>query len=199
MNEYYDLPKLIDPALIQRASQFGSAELADGMKGLGIPQDGCLDASILPIDEHTKMVGTAYTVDTKDGDNFPIHVAIYSGKPGYVLMVDGKGYQVRYMEQLVAHNVERDPENVWEHLERLFRKDKKFFSSSTRKEHIPTGDNLKSFLSDQLEQLKPEVQKYVAETVGYMLNACVTPLLDCYQQLDQQLASLAAKLDGLRF
>ena len=119
--------------------------------------------------------------------------------PVRVTSADGKGYQVRYMEQLVAHNVERDPENVWEHLERLIRKDKKFFSTSTRKEHIPTGDNLKSFLSDQLEQLKPEVQKYVAETVGYMLNACVTPLLDCYQQLDQQLASLAAKLDGLRF
>ena len=103
MNEYYDLPKLIDPALIQRASQFGSAELADGMKGLGIPQDGCLDASILPIDEHTKMVGTACTVDTKDGDNFPIHVAIYSGKPGYVLMVDGKGYQdTAYMGDLMG-------------------------------------------------------------------------------------------------
>ena len=103
MNEYYDLPKLIDPALIQRSSQFGSAELADGMKGLGIPQNGCLDASILPIDEHTKMVGAAYTVDTKDGDNFPIHVAIYSGKPGYVLMVDGKGYQdTAYMGDLMG-------------------------------------------------------------------------------------------------
>lgn len=119
--------------------------------------------------------------------------------PVRVTSADGKGYQVQYMEQLVAHNVEREPKNFWEHLECFVWKDKKFFSTSTRKEHIPTGDNLKSFLSDQLEQLKPEVQKYVAETVGYMLNACVTPLLDCYQQLDQQLASLAAKLDGLRF
>lgn len=116
-----------------------------------------------------------------------------------VTAADGKGYQVQYMEQLVAHSVERDPRGLWEHVEHFIDKDKKFYSTVTRKEYIATGDNLKNFLNDQLEQLKPEVRKHVAETVGHMLNACVTPLLDCYQQLDQQLASLAAKLEELQF
>ena len=49
------------------------------------------------------MVGTACTVDTEDGDNFPVHVAIYQGKPGYVLVVAGKGYTERaYMGDLMG-------------------------------------------------------------------------------------------------
>lgn len=34
-----------------------------------------------------KIVATASTVDTKDGDNLPIHVGIYNCKPGYCLVV----------------------------------------------------------------------------------------------------------------
>ena len=38
-----------------------------------------------------KVVGTACTVDTKDGDNLPIHIAIYSCKPGYVIQLSNIG------------------------------------------------------------------------------------------------------------
>lgn len=92
MKEYYELPPLLDQEIVERASKFGTAELCDGMKGLGILNDGCMEASMMPIDENTKIVGTACTVETQDGDNFPIHVAIYQSKPGYILVVDGKGY-----------------------------------------------------------------------------------------------------------
>lgn len=87
----HPMPELLPDIVIQRARQLNAAQLADGMKGLGIPNDGCMDAGILPVDLHMRVVGTAMTVDTRDGDNFPIHVATYSGKPGYVMVIDGKG------------------------------------------------------------------------------------------------------------
>lgn len=102
-NNYFELPPLLDEGIIKRASRFGSAELCDGMKGMGVPNDGCLAAEILPIEKNMRMVGTACTVETKDGDNFPIHVAIYQGKPGYVLMIDGKACQERtYLGDLMG-------------------------------------------------------------------------------------------------
>ncbi|MDT4762649.1 RraA family protein [Sphaerochaeta sp. PS] len=103
MEHYFALPPLVDDIYLEKASQFGSANLCDGMKGLGIPNDGCMEASMLPVDENLSMVGTACTVETQDGDNFPIHVAIYQGKPGYVLVVDGKGYMGKaYMGDLMG-------------------------------------------------------------------------------------------------
>lgn len=104
MNEKYrELPPLIDEVVIERARQLGSSQLCDGMKGLGIKRDGCMDADIMPIDENLKMVGTASTVETADGDNFPIHVAIYQSRPGYVLLIDGKGYKERtYLGDLLG-------------------------------------------------------------------------------------------------
>lgn len=88
----HPMPELLPEEIIQRAKQLNAAQLADGMKGLGIPNDGCMDAGIMPVDINMRVVGTAMTVETKDGDNFPIHVATYSGKPGYVMVIDGKGY-----------------------------------------------------------------------------------------------------------
>jgi regulator of RNase E activity RraA len=103
MENYYSLPPLVPEALVKKAAEFGSANLCDGMKGLGIACDGCMEASMLPLDEHSFMVGTACTVETQEGDNFPIHVAIYQGKPGYVLVVDGNGYMgSAYMGDLMA-------------------------------------------------------------------------------------------------
>lgn len=88
----HPMPELLSQEIIVRASKLNAAQLADGMKGLGIPNDGCMDAGIMPVDIDMHVVGTAMTVETKDGDNFPIHVATYSGKPGYVMVIDGKGY-----------------------------------------------------------------------------------------------------------
>ena len=64
MNTYHPYPEALDASILERAAQFGSAELADGMKGLGIENDGCMDASILPVDENSRVVGTAVTVET---------------------------------------------------------------------------------------------------------------------------------------
>lgn len=103
MDTYLPLPEPIPAELLERASKLSTAQLCDGMSGLGLLGDGCLDSRILPVHDSMKMVGTACTVETEDGDNFPIHVAIYQGKPGYVLMVAGGGYEKRaYMGDLMA-------------------------------------------------------------------------------------------------
>lgn len=100
---YKELPELIPAELIERAKKLSPAQLCDGMEGMGIPRNGCMDAGICPIDKTKTMIGTACTTDTEDGDNFPIHVAIYQGKPGYVLMVAGKAYAHRaYMGDLMG-------------------------------------------------------------------------------------------------
>lgn len=93
MNQNYNsMPPLVDEGYIERARKLGSAELCDGMKGLGIYRNGCMDSKIKPIDDQLKMIGTATTVETDNGDNLPIHIAIYQGKPGYVLCIDGKSF-----------------------------------------------------------------------------------------------------------
>lgn len=100
---YNTLPPLVDEVLVDRALQFGTATLCDGMHEIGIVRDGCMDATIMPLDEGFRMAGTASTVETTDGDNFPIHVAIYQSKPGYVLVVDGKSCMDRaYLGDLMA-------------------------------------------------------------------------------------------------
>lgn len=102
---YNPMPELLPEDVIERAKKLNPALLCDGMKGMGIPMDGCMEASMMPVDPNTPlMVGTAITVETDNGDNFPIHVATYSSKPGYVMVVDGKGYQERpYFGDLIVH------------------------------------------------------------------------------------------------
>ncbi len=102
-DHYLPLPELIPSELLERFRSLSPAQLCDGMQGLGIPRDGCMDHDLLPLDEHKVLLGTAYTVDTEDGDNFPIHVAIYQGQPGYVLVVAGKDHRERaYLGDLMA-------------------------------------------------------------------------------------------------
>ncbi|MDF2591513.1 MAG: proA 4 [Clostridia bacterium] len=103
INENYKLlPELITEDIIERVSKLSTALLCDGMNGMGIFRNGCMDASMMPVDSSMRVIGTACTVCTEDGDNFPIHVAIYQGKPGYVLVVDGKAYTERaYMGDLM--------------------------------------------------------------------------------------------------
>lgn len=99
---YKPLPQLIPQDIINRVSKLNAAQLCDGMKDLGILRNGCMDASMMPVDSSMRMIGTACTVSTEEGDNFPIHVAIYQNKPGYVLVVDGKAYTERaYMGDLM--------------------------------------------------------------------------------------------------
>lgn len=90
MAEY---PELLPDEIIERASKLSPALLCDGMKGLGIPFDGAMSYDILPVDLNMKVIGTACTVSTDSGDNLPIHVSLYTAKPGYVMVIDGKGHK----------------------------------------------------------------------------------------------------------
>lgn len=100
---YQPLPALISDSIIERVKKLSPAQLCDGMAALGIARNGCMDASVMPLDSAKTMIGTACTVDTEEGDNFPLHVAIYQAKPGYVLVVAGKGYTERaYMGDLMG-------------------------------------------------------------------------------------------------
>ena len=103
MANYEKLPPLIPQELIERASKLSSANLCDGMKKVGILKGHNMDPSIKPVADFMKTVGTACTVETKDGDNLPIHVAIYSCQPGYVIVVSGKAYEgSAYMGDLMG-------------------------------------------------------------------------------------------------
>jgi 4-hydroxy-4-methyl-2-oxoglutarate aldolase len=90
--------ELIEKRYLDRATNLGVALLCDGVKksGLDIPNCGCMEAGIMPVDRGMTMVGTALTVETRDGDNFPIHLASYSTpSEGYVMVIDGKGYSCK--------------------------------------------------------------------------------------------------------
>ena len=91
------MPEFLPEDVIRRARKLNPALLCDGMKEMGVLMDGCMEAAIMPVnpDPSLSMVGTALTVETDQGDNFPIHVATYSAASGYVMVIDGKGYTQR--------------------------------------------------------------------------------------------------------
>lgn len=89
---------LLSPDIIARAARLNVPLLLDGVKAakIEIPGGGCMEMSIMPVERGMKAVGTAMTVETDNGDNFPIHVASYSVKEnGYFMVIDGKGCQER--------------------------------------------------------------------------------------------------------
>ena len=89
---------LLPAEIIERAKKLNVPLLLDGVKAAKLPiqNDGCMCAAINPVDRGMCVVGTAMTVETANGDNFPIHVASYSVKEdGYVMVIDGKGYDGR--------------------------------------------------------------------------------------------------------
>ncbi|HWK22067.1 MAG TPA: RraA family protein [Ureibacillus sp.] len=90
INEY---PELLPANVIERAKRLGSALLCDGMLELGIPNEGAMEAEILPVSSSMVTVGTACTVDTSNGDNLPIHLALYTANPGYVMVIAGAGHK----------------------------------------------------------------------------------------------------------
>ena len=103
VNTYHPLPPLVAPALLERAARLSPALLCDGMNDTGIARNGCMDAEVQAVDDSQVLLGTACTVDTAGGDNFPVHAAIYQGKPGYVLVIAGKEEMQRaYLGDLLA-------------------------------------------------------------------------------------------------
>ena len=103
MENYYELPELISEDLIERASKLSSANICDGLSKLGLLAGRCMSGQIKPVSDKMSVVGTACTVETKDGDNLPLHVAIYNCRPGYVIVVSGKAFEERaYMGDLMG-------------------------------------------------------------------------------------------------
>ncbi len=98
-----EFPELLSDEIIARASRLCSTLVCDGMKDLDVPNGGCVGFGIHAVHPSFKLVGTAMTVETADGDNFPIHVASYSAPgEGYVMVIDGKGYTGRaYLGDLI--------------------------------------------------------------------------------------------------
>lgn len=97
------LPPLIDPALLERVRCLSPALLCDGMKDSDIVRNGCMDAELRPVDPGKVLLGTVCTVETSGGDNFPVHVAICQGQPGYVLVIAGNAESQRaYIGDLLA-------------------------------------------------------------------------------------------------
>ena len=91
--------------IIDRAKKLNVPLILDGVKAakIDIPNGGCMDMQINPVDRGMTVVGTALTVESSNGDNFPIHVASYIfDAEGYVMVIDGKGYEERaYLGDLI--------------------------------------------------------------------------------------------------
>lgn len=69
---------LLSDDVIKRAEKLGVALLLDGVKKakIDIPNGGCMDADVMPVDRGMCVVGTAaYRRNQVMEDNFPIHVA----------------------------------------------------------------------------------------------------------------------------
>ena len=77
----------VSPAQIERARQFQSAILCDV-----VGRRGALHGRIQPVASKMRVVGPAFPVEVRPGDNLMIHAALALAKPGDVLVVDGKGY-----------------------------------------------------------------------------------------------------------
>lgn len=89
---------LLSDEIIRRAKNLNVPLLLDGVKAakIDIPNGGCMDMHINAVERGMTLVGTALTVETDNGDNFPIHVASYSfDAKGYVMVIDGKAYEGR--------------------------------------------------------------------------------------------------------
>lgn len=74
-----------DPALLEAFRTIATSLLSDNMARLS----GSIGLS--PYHRHRPMAGSAVTVRTRAGDNFPIHRAFDFCRPGDVLVIDGGG------------------------------------------------------------------------------------------------------------
>ena len=74
-----------DPALLEAFRGIATSLLSDNMARLS----GTI--GLLPYHRPRAMAGTAVTVRTRAGDNFPIHRAFDFCRPGDVLVIDGGG------------------------------------------------------------------------------------------------------------
>jgi regulator of RNase E activity RraA len=86
-----DLPGVpADAALLSRFATLPAANIGDAMDRLGV-----LDSRIQAVWPGATIVGTAFTVWTRSGDNKLIHEAIEQARPGDVITVNGGGDESR--------------------------------------------------------------------------------------------------------
>jgi RraA family protein len=76
--------------LIARFAKLPTANVADAMDRLG-----AMDSRIKPVWSGATVVGRAYTVWTRAGDNKVLHEALRLAAPGDVLVVNGEGDESR--------------------------------------------------------------------------------------------------------
>jgi regulator of RNase E activity RraA len=75
-----------EPHLLATLTRFGAAMLSDAMERFG-----ALDSEIQPQWPTARLVGNAFTIWTRSGDNLAIHQALDIVAPGDVLVVNGSG------------------------------------------------------------------------------------------------------------
>lgn len=77
----------IDDALVAILAKLGTSTLYEGQG-----KHGALPHDIRPIPGSGFLVGTAFTVRARPGDNLALHHALLSAKPGDILVVDCGGF-----------------------------------------------------------------------------------------------------------
>ena len=93
-----DLAPLLENEIIERAEKLNSTTIADAMG-----RNAVMDYQIKPVTKKSEVIGTALTVSLRAGDNLFLHQAIYDGKEGYVLVVDGNRHlENAYLGELMA-------------------------------------------------------------------------------------------------
>mgnify|MGYP003348762249 FL=1 len=75
---------------LDRFRRLPTANIADAMHRLG-----AMDARIKPVWTGARILGAAYTVWTRPGDNLAIHEALEHVEPGDVLVINGGGDESR--------------------------------------------------------------------------------------------------------
>jgi RraA family protein len=75
-----------DKDLVESFRSLPVANIADCMN-----RACCLDASIRPVND-VLLLGTAFTVKCRPGDNLLLHKAIDMAAPGDIIIVDGQGH-----------------------------------------------------------------------------------------------------------
>jgi RraA family protein len=78
------------PDMLRRFAQLPTANVADAMDRLGV-----LDSRIKGVWSNATVVGPAYTVWTRAGDNKVLHEALHRAQPGDVIVVNGQGDESR--------------------------------------------------------------------------------------------------------
>jgi RraA family protein len=74
-----------EPALVAAFAGIPVANIADNMNRMS-----CIDAKIRPLNQ-APLLGSAFTVRTRPGDNLLLHKAIDMAGPGDVIVVDAQG------------------------------------------------------------------------------------------------------------